>query len=143
MELSVYSADSAEVLRRCREVLEVVLRYREEEWPPLQGWQQELPRWFVLACAPEQSEEEAQEWLAWWKSLPADEQDEVEGRQLWALSDWLVWLQPAGRTSYWLGAEQVGPSRLTVWLDADGSPAPVGALEWLLKAAGATEIETG
>jgi hypothetical protein len=142
IELSVGSADSGLLLQRCREVMEVVLRHDEQQdWPTLAGWRRELPEWFVVACGPEQSGEEAQRWLVWWKSLPPAEQGEVEDRQPWALSDWLEWLQPSERTWYWLGAEKDGPHRLRVWLDVDGSPAPIGALEWLLKAAGATEIE--
>lgn len=141
IELSAYSADSADLLNRCRQVLEVVLRHGEKDWPTLPGWQQELPEWFVLACGPELSEEEEdKEWLAWWKSLPPDQQNEIEDRQPWALSEWLEWLRPSERTWYWLGAELLSRTQLTIWLDTPGSPAPIGALEWLLKASGATEV---
>ncbi|GAA3594599.1 hypothetical protein [Kribbella ginsengisoli] len=121
-------------------MLEVVLRYGERDWPALAEWQRELPDWFVLASGPEQSEQEDHEWLVWWKSLPPDQQNEIEDRQPWALSEWLEWLRPSERTWYWLGAEQASTTLLKVWLDTPGSPAPVGALEWLLKAAGAIEV---
>jgi hypothetical protein len=140
IELSAYSEDSADLLNRCRQVMEVVLRHGDKDWPSLPEWRRELPEWFVLACAPEQSEQENQEWLTWWKSLPPDQQNEIEDRQPWALSEWLEWLRPSERTWYWLGAELPSPAQLTIWLDTPGSPAPVGALEWLLKASGATEI---
>ncbi|MFI5706257.1 hypothetical protein [Kribbella sp. NPDC051620] len=118
----------------------MVLRYGERDWPSVSEWQRELPQWFVLASGPEHSEQEDQEWLVWWKSLPPDQQNEVEDRQPWALSEWLEWLRPSERTWYWLGAEQSSTTQLKVWLDTPGSPAPVGALEWLLKVAGAVEV---
>jgi hypothetical protein len=142
IEVSAHSLDSSLLLQRCREVMTVVLGHDQSNWPSLAGWRAELPTWFVDACGPEQSAEEAQRWLAWWRSLPPEEQDAVEEQQPWALSDWLEWLQPAERTWYWLGAEESDPHRLLIWLDAPGSPAPTGALEWLLKAAGATDIWT-
>jgi hypothetical protein len=136
------STDSELLLGRCREVLLVVLGYGESGWPPLATWHLVLPSWFVQACGPEQTAEEAARWLAWWKSLPPDEQAAVADEQPWALSDWLHWFEPDQRFWYWLGADASDPRLLRIWLDTPGSPAPTGSLEWLLKAAGAAEVET-
>jgi hypothetical protein len=141
LELSVRSSNNEVLLARCQEVLLVVLQHDEENWPPLTMWQRELPKWFVDACGPERTVEEAREWLSWWRTLPPDEQAAATDAKRWALSDWLWWLEPGQRTWYWLGARLIGSHDLRIFLQTDGSPAPTGALHWLLKAAGASAIE--
>lgn len=141
LELSVRSSNSEVLLDRCRAVLLVVLQHDETNWPTLTAWQHELPRWFVDACGPEKTPEEAREWLSWWRALPLDEQVAATEAKRWALSDWLWWLEPGQRTWYWLGAKVASSHDLRIFLEMDGSPAPAGALYWLLKAAGASAIE--
>ncbi|TCC19248.1 hypothetical protein [Kribbella sindirgiensis] len=141
VQLSVESADSALLLERCREVMVKILQHGEEDWPDLPVWQRELPAWFVLACGPERTQEEADAKLIWWRGLSPGEQMVASEVSRWALSDWLWWLEPENRTWYWLGADVVGAQHLLVHVEIDGAPAPIGALRWLLKAAGATEIE--
>ncbi|TWD73101.1 hypothetical protein FB561_6986 [Kribbella amoyensis] len=138
----VAQADEPEVLLgRCREVLAVVLSYGESDWPSPARWAAVLPSWFLEACGPETSPAEAEEWLRAWRLLTPDRQLEVEAEEPWTLSDWLHWLQPGERTWYWLGARIRDPRVLVILLDVPGHPSPVGALDWLLKAAGATEVE--
>jgi hypothetical protein len=99
VQVSVDVADSAFVVERCREVLSVVLRFGEEDWPSLERWAVELPGWFVGACAPKPTPEEAERRMAWWRSLSFEEQRDVyEGP--WELSEWLEWLRPSRRTWY-------------------------------------------
>lgn len=135
------SPDSGELLRNCREVMSVVLRRQEDEWPSLDGWRELLPRWFVDACGPELTHEQADWQSAWLKSLPAEQQVAAEDAIPWSLADWLEWLRPSERTWYWLGADATDQRVLRVWVDVPGHPSPTGALEWLLKASGATKVE--
>jgi len=102
-----------------------------------------LPAWFVERSAPERSREEAERWLAWWRSLPASEQARVAREQDWALADWLYWLEPAERHWFWWDAVIENPEILRVIVEVPGWPVPLGALEWLLRAAGAMEVVNG
>ncbi|MFF0266904.1 hypothetical protein [Kribbella sp. NPDC004536] len=141
IQLSAESADSAELLSRCTEVLEVVLQRPEPAWPDLSVWQRVLPAWFVQACAPERTAEEAQADLIRWRTLSPAEQKCADEESRWSLSDWLWWLEPDNRTWYWLGADLIGRHQLLIYLETDGDPSPTGAIHWLLKAAGAARVD--
>jgi hypothetical protein len=140
-EFVAYSADSGRVLRNCREVMAVVLGQRADEWPSSDSWRELLPLWFVDVCGPELTREEADRQLAWLRSLPAKQQVAAEDAMPWSLSEWLEWLRPSERTWYWLGADASDQQELRVWVDVPGHPSPTGAVEWLLKASGATTVE--
>jgi hypothetical protein len=128
------------VAARAREVLRAVLAHAGPSWPTVSEWRQLLPAWFVEGSAPEKSREEAERWLGWWRSLPAAEQARVTREQRWALPDWLHWLEPAERQWFWWDAVVENPETLRVMVEVPGWPAPLGALEWLLRAAGAVEV---
>jgi hypothetical protein len=49
---------------------------------------------FVERCAPEQTKDEAEEWLAWWRKLPSEEQGQAGAQRDWSLADWLYWFEP-------------------------------------------------
>jgi hypothetical protein len=121
-------------------VLRAVLEHAGPSWPSLSGWRQVLPAWFVESSAPEQSREEAERWLGWWRSLPAEEQARVTRAQRWTLADWLYWLEPSERQWFWWDAIVESPDTLRVLVEVSGWPAPLGALEWLLRAAGSVEV---
>ncbi len=127
------------VLGRCREVLAVVIDHQGGDWPDIAVWHDQLPEWFVAAC-PEESPEEADRWLEWWRSLPPEEQVEAERTRAWSLADWLYWLEPDERQWFWWNAAVEGGGTLRVAVEVPGWPAPLGALEWLLRAAGATTV---
>src|SRR5690348_12078427 len=55
-------ANAREILERARAVLLVVLEHSEPEWPTVEEWGSLLPSWFVAACGPEMSREEADRW---------------------------------------------------------------------------------
>lgn len=135
------TGDSSAVLERCREVLGVVLEFGEDNWPDLARWSGALPTWFVEACGPEKMPERSADWLAWHASLSPEERWDLADSEPWRLSEWIDWLRPSRRTWYWLGASAAIPSVLTVWLVTQGSPAPTGALEWLLTVSGATDVD--
>jgi len=109
-------------------------------WPEVQVWSERLPQWFVRACAPEQTPEEAEAWLRWWRSLPVQEQARASREQRWTLADWLFWLETSERTWFWWGAVVDSPDTARLIVEVPGWPAPLGALDWLLRAAGAVEI---
>lgn len=131
---------AATVLARCCEVLTVVIDHQSGDWPEAHVWKRLLPAWFVDACPPEMSTEEAEQWLAHWRSLSADEQAAAERQQAWPLADWLFWLEPAERQWHWWHGCVESQDRLRVTVEVAGWPVPLGALEWLLRAAGAVEI---
>jgi hypothetical protein len=126
------------VLGRCREVLAVVIDHQAGDWPDVSAWRELLPSWFVEAC-PDESPEETERWLAWWRSLPREQQVEAERARAWSLADWLYWLEPDERQWFWWAAT-VEDDALRVAVELSGWPAPLGALEWLLRTAGATTV---
>jgi hypothetical protein len=132
--------DSDRVGERAREVLRVVLSQAHRQWPELSEWRRLLPSWFVESAAPEQSPEEVSQWLSWWRSLPAEEQSRVTREKPWTLADWLYWLEPAERQWFWWDASVEDSDTLKVVAQVVGWPAPLGALGWLLRAAGAIEV---
>jgi hypothetical protein len=132
--------DAGLVGERAREVMRAVLAHVGPPWPSSDEWRQVLPQWFVEGSAPEQSREEAERWLGWWRSLSAEEQARVTRAQRWTLADWLYWLDPSERQWFWWDAVVEKGDRLRVIIEVSGWPAPLGALDWLLRAAGAVGV---
>ena len=130
------------VLERVREVLRLVLAAGEGEWPDLAEWRVTLPQWFLSACAEEETPENAEKWLAWWRTLDPDARAQAARDRPWSLTDWLHWLYPPERQWFWWGASTNGDDLITITVVVNGWPAPLGALEWLLKAAGASTVVT-
>ena len=131
--------DAADVLARAREVMGEIVK-TGEPWPDLEYWRSRLPRWFLEASAPERSREEIEQWLAWWRSLPPQEQAHAAAEQKWTLADWLFSVQPSERQWFWWSATVESPDKVRVLVEVPGDPVALGALEWLLRAAGATDI---
>jgi hypothetical protein len=107
------------------------------------GLSEYLPSWFVSECASEQSPEELEQWLAWWKTLAPHEQLRAEESQRWSLEDWIYWFKPENRQWYWASARKIDPNTLDIAVEVDNWPFPWGALGWLLRAAGAEKIDAG
>jgi hypothetical protein len=133
-------ADARVVLDRCRAVLLAVLDHSEPEWATVEEWKSYLPAWFVAASGPERSGEDAERWLAWWRTLGPADKAGAESEQQWALADWLYWLMPSERQWFWWDAEVGQDDTLRVTVEVPGWPAALGALDWLLHAAGAVEV---
>jgi hypothetical protein len=127
------------VLPNAREIMLAVLEHAGTPWPTLDDWRIVLPQWFVDRCAPEMSTEEAAEWLAQWRSLPPAERAQEERNRSWSLANWLYWLEPQHREWFWWDA-RVTNGTVGITVQVSGWPAPLGALDWLLRAAGATEV---
>jgi len=134
---------ASSILNQSRDVLTVVLDHAGSSWPELDEWRRLLPQWFVDRCAPERSEQEAQEWLRRWRDLTPEQRVRAERVEPWSLADWLHWMQPESRQWFWWHALVGSDGTLRVQLEVLGWPAPVGALEWLLRAAGADDVLHG
>lgn len=140
VEIIVHGTDARSVLARVREVLHAVLDQSGSGWPDVADWRHLLPEWFVVASAPEHTHRDNEDWLTWWRQLSPDERVKVEQDQPWSLTDWLHWMQPDNRTWFWWDADVEDEHTMKVYVEVIGWPAPLGALEWLLKAAGASEV---
>lgn len=99
-----------------------------------------MPDWFVRACAPEPTQQEATAWLARWQRLSPEEQAREEESRAWTLLDWVYWFRPENREWYWWNACVPNSDLALVEVQIDGWPAPTGDLRWLLRAAGAVEV---
>ena len=130
---------ATEVLDRVREVLLAVDRTAQHGWPADDAvWRTELPAWFVAFCAPEETPEEAARWLAWWRGLEPEVRAREAAARPWSVADWIHWMEPSERQWYWWHGRAVQDQLLHLTLQVQGWPFPTGALEWLLRAAGAT-----
>jgi len=133
-------SEARTVLDRCRSVLAVILDHSGPEWPTVEEWRSLLPKWFVAASSPERSREDAERWLAWWRTLGPADQARAESEQRWTLADWLYWMEPFERQWFWWDAEIGTDGTLRVTVEIPSWPAALGALDWLLRAAGAAEV---
>lgn len=136
---AISSRRSREVLARAREVMTAVLS-NSDPWPDLDAWRHVLPHWFVERSAPEQTKEQAEDWPAWWRKLSPEEQAQATKDGGWSLADWLYWLEPEQRQWYWWDSRVVDQDTARIIIDAPDSPTALGALEWLLNAAGAERV---
>ena len=131
---------ATECLAKLREVLETI-QTAGDSWPAVERWEQVLPRWFVAACANPMSAEEAQAYVERWRKLSKDEQCEATKNQRWSLPDWLYWMEPEHSVWRWIGATLGTSHDLEVTLAVDGWPVPLGAFDWLARAAGADDVK--
>jgi hypothetical protein len=143
VEVYVSTGGSAsDLFSRCREVVRAALvEAAGQEWPSVDAWSQKLPGWFVRACAAEESAEEAARWLTWWRGLDDDARVRAARERPWSLPDWLHWLQPDERQWYWWDAIAHGAHEGRVLVEVPAWPTALGALEWLLRVAGADRVD--
>lgn len=132
-------AGAADCLARMRQVLECVESARTT-WPSLDRWEEELPEWFVRACAKPMSDDQAQAWLQRWRGMSPAEQSRVTEEQQWSLADWLYWMEPTQSVWKWVRARQQSATELEVTLAVEGLPVALGAFKWLARTAGAERV---
>ena len=133
--------NAPEVLEKAKEVLKLINEASYSDWPSLDRWHRILPAWFVNRCAPERSQEEAENWLTWWKSLTPAEQKKVLAEEEWSLSNWIYWFQPDNRQWYWWDGVPLDRNYVVIAVEVDAWPFAWGALRWLLRAAGADDVQ--
>jgi hypothetical protein len=134
--------NAPEVLEKAKETLKAVNENSLPEWPSIDRWRQILPAWFVNRCAPERSQEEAENWLTWWKSLTPAEQKKVLAEEEWSLSNWIYWFQPDNRQWYWWDGVPLDRNYVVIAVEVDAWPFAWGALRWLFRAAGADDLRS-
>lgn len=129
-----------DVLASVREVLTVIVRQDPEAWPELDKWYRLLPNWFVQACCPELSAEEAQAWLERWRKRSDNKQNTLEQDEPWSVGEFVHWFQPSERQWWWWKAEVVGTEKLRIFLAVEELTPAHEALDWLLRVAGAADV---
>lgn len=131
-----------DVLTRAKIVLSRVDDAVFAGWPANGRSKPAMPDWFVSACAQPMSSEQATQWLSWWKRLPSDEQARAEREKNWSLDDWLYWMEPDNRQWFWWDAKTSQErSLIALAVEVDAWPFPWGALRWLFRAAGASDVK--
>lgn len=134
--------DAETVLEKVRAVLEVALsEVVTRGAPDSVTLRSLLPRWFLDASGHELSREEAEAHLNWLKKLPQEEQTRIEKEAKWSLPDWLYWFRPTERYWYWWDAVVEDGNTIRVAVEVVDWPFPWGSLEWVFRAAGATEMK--
>jgi hypothetical protein len=143
-EIRFRSSDTAMTIRKTLEVLRLV-RTHEEPWPSQDSWRQLLPGWFVDACPPGRTQAEQEEWERQWRTMSYEERHQYARTAPWTLEGWLAWFHPDAtdldRGWSWVDAKDVGSGTGIVAIEIDGWPYSHGTLDWLLRTAGATEVE--
>lgn len=128
--LHVHCAGNAQdVLSRCREAMEVVLREDQRRWPTVAEWRAKLPAWLVATFRTEEMTD-------------ADEERLMKlARKRWprTVGTFIDWFDPKFREWVWWNASVASPDLLIIDLRVDWTLEY--GLHWLLEAAGATQIE--
>lgn len=127
-----------EVIDRAREVLGGIVGLPLEDYPDAAA--ERLPAWFVEEFRPEPSAEDRERWLAWWRTLDREHKVVAERERGWTMAQWLGWMEPPERTWWWWDATVESDDSAVIAVQVDGWPLASGALEWLLRASGATEV---
>jgi len=135
---------ASDVLTKATSLLRTVdeITLLSTSWPTDEQWSLKLPGWFTSVCAEPMTQQQAEQWLAWWRDLPPDEQAKVEIEKDWSLDNWLYWMQPENRQWFWWDAKILGDcNHVVVVVQVESWPFPWGSLRWLFKAAGASALE--
>ncbi len=110
------------VLARTKEVLARIVAVAGEGWPEDEEWPTRLPAWFVQASAADDA------------PSPADDDGP------WPVSAFVYWFRLEVREWWWWGADVIDRDRLRICLAVNEPSFPHEALDWLLRAAGATTV---
>jgi hypothetical protein len=133
---------SDEVLANAKSLLKMIDEASLERWPTEEEWKIKLPDWLTSKCSPPICDEAAEKWLAWWRSLPAEEKQRAEAEQGWTLDNWLYSMEPRNRQWFWWDAKSLSDlDHLVVAVEVEAWPFPWGSLQWLIKSAGASTLD--
>lgn len=128
------------ILEKAKTVLSIVDQKSLVAWPSIEEWRRLLPKEFVLPFRLPLSQEQAKEWLKWWRGLSPDDQMRVENERVWSLEDWLYWMEPNNRHWFWEDVEIIDNSRLRATILAAEWPFPWGSFRWFFLGAGAQSV---
>jgi hypothetical protein len=134
-------SDPKDVLNRVRSLLCSIDQIALNGWLSDKQWESHLPEWFVGVCAKPMNAEEAARWLVWWKGLSREEQIRDEHNKAWSLDNWIYWMKGENRQWYWWDAKLANDNEhIFVAVQVECWPFPWGALRWLFRAAGASDV---
>lgn len=137
-------SNAGSILSLAKDVLKVVSKVYESDWPDLASWKEMLPEIFVDSCEPEISKEDMDKRIAYRRSLSWEEQKKLLADEKWSLDNWLYWLEPENRTWFWWDAtlleEPIRDTHFVVAVIVLEWPFLWGALKWLFKACGALDV---
>ena len=111
---------AAGVLERVREVLRIVLPREAGPAPGVDEWKEALPGWFLSACVDDRE----------LKSCVIDK---------WSVRAWVHWFRPETRAWSWWDA-RAGADTLRIRVQVSRRPYLRGALDWLIRVAGASDL---
>jgi hypothetical protein len=124
-------------IEKLRELLRATHLIGENEWSDLDEATNVLPQWFLENSAPSSTQEEAEAWLAHWRTLEPHEKQQAEDDRGWEAANWLYWLSPEMRIWYLV---ELQPNNCFIFVAPNGDYI-TGAARWMLKACGYEEIE--
>lgn len=123
----------------------IVERGSPAYWPSEAEWATIVPDWFRESCAPEMTSEEEERELKRRRTLSYEArlaEDRVDGA--WRLSVWLSWMEPDERWWLWwdAGVSDDGTAIFGIDRLGDWYPELPGEFVWMLKACGATDVDS-
>ncbi|WP_413507356.1 hypothetical protein [Serratia proteamaculans] len=138
-------SDASLVLELAKETLLIVNEHSTNEWPSIDSWKKILPSQFLNNFLPELTEAEKIEMKREWNQLPYNEKvKNAAQEEKWTLSSWLSWLEPKEREWFWWNAvlfdEPLNDSHFIIEVTTLDSYFMSGALKWLFKACGASDV---
>lgn len=136
----VTSDDPETLVSRCREVMLTIVSHSAATWPDPSAWQRRLPGWFLEKCPPDNMRETNEEWLNRWHEQSHEGRVRMEREASWTLDNWLFWMKPENRLWSWWDAVLENPNQVRIQVELIDIHAPLGALEWLLRCAGAVDV---
>lgn len=134
-----------ELIARVKDVLLRVDAHSDPgRWPADQQWPSMLPDWFVAACAPETTAEEALREQARRRALSYEQELAELDERRWQLSSWVYYMSPGERQWLWWDARPIGDKITMVGIDrlSDWYPELPGEFVWMLRACGAADVDT-
>lgn len=125
-------------LYKAKDLMRIVSGVDAESWRVYDKTVDKLPQWFIDACRPEMTKEEADNELERWRRLSEEEKAVYDHKIQWSALNWLHAMQPSEREWYWVGAKVLSEKEALVIIKISESPAPLGSLSWLFNASGAS-----
>jgi hypothetical protein len=126
--------NALEVSERIREVLIMIDESELSADESVEKWSSLLPKWFVSACSPEMSQQDAEKLL-----------ETPEGYAIlentWTINGFVYWFDQGMRSWYWLSNTVENENILLLKVLTYERPFAAGALKWLIEAAGGTCIQ--
>lgn len=126
--------NASEVLQKTKEVVKRIIDCELSFEDSVDDWKSILPNWFVEACSPEITKEEAEKLLETSRGFEA-----LANR--WTVSGFIYWFRPEEKSWHWWEGKIKDSNTLIVQILVSEFPFAWGSLGFLLRAAGADDVE--